>query len=119
MYVDHLPQDSSDRILDVIKSSNLHFNIQETPHSVYITIRKKFVRESPVKMSNHVIGEQNLASLEEANSNLRNDLEEEIDSHTESPIIWKINLRMLKHSLLKNLPSSKQKRKIFNKKSIC
>ena len=90
MYVDHLPQDSSDRILDVIKSSNLHFNIQETPHSVYITIRKKFVRESPVKMSNHVIVAQKLASLEEANSNLRNDLEEEIDSHRESRNIVKI-----------------------------
>ena len=110
MYVDHLPQDSSVRILDVIKSSNIHFNIQETPHSVYITIRKKFVRESPVKMSNHVSVEQNLASLEEANSNLRNDLEEKLTVIESLQIV---------HSLLMNLSSSKQKGKNLKKKSSC
>ena len=37
------PQDSSDIILKSIKNSNLHFIVNETPFSVYITIRKKFL----------------------------------------------------------------------------
>jgi hypothetical protein len=118
MYVDHLPQDSSDRILDVIKSSNLHFNIQETPHSVYITIRKKFVKESPVKMSNHVIVEQKLASLEEANSNIRNYLEEEIDSHRESRNIVKIledKLENAEAQFIEESSKFKAEKEIFEK----
>ena len=38
------PQDSSDVILKSIKNSNLHFNLNETPFSVYITIRKKYLK---------------------------------------------------------------------------
>ena len=37
------PQDSSDFILKNIKNSNLHFISNETPFSVYITLRKKFL----------------------------------------------------------------------------
>ena len=36
------PQDYSDRVLQCVKSSNLHFSISETPFSVHITLRKKF-----------------------------------------------------------------------------
>ena len=87
--VNYWPQDSSDKILDVVKSSNLHFNIQETPHSVYITIRKKFVQEPPVTVPNQIYDQQ-LASLENAYSNLKDNLEEEIDNHTESQKLIKI-----------------------------
>ena len=38
-------QECSDQILQFVKNSNLHFALQETPFSVYITLRKKFVRE--------------------------------------------------------------------------
>ena len=33
-----------DEIVKSVKSSNLHFILQETPHSVYLTIRKKCVK---------------------------------------------------------------------------
>ena len=37
------PQDQSDAVLQCVKSSNLHFAVNETPFSVYITLRKKFI----------------------------------------------------------------------------
>jgi hypothetical protein len=37
------PQNSSDIILNQIKTSNPHFNINETPYSLYITTRKEFL----------------------------------------------------------------------------
>ena len=40
------PQDSCENILQVLKCSNLHFVLQETPHSVYITLRKRFLNNS-------------------------------------------------------------------------
>ena len=39
------PQKLSDGILQCVRSSNLHFTIQETPFSLYITVRKKLFRE--------------------------------------------------------------------------
>ena len=36
-------QDSSDKIVKEIKNSNLHFILNETPFSVYVTIREKFL----------------------------------------------------------------------------
>jgi hypothetical protein len=38
------PQKSSDMILNQIKTSNLHFIANETPYSLYVTIRKKFLK---------------------------------------------------------------------------
>ena len=35
-------QKYSDRVLQCVKASNLHYAVQETPFSVYITLRKKF-----------------------------------------------------------------------------
>ena len=40
-----IAQKCSDQILHFVKNSNLHFALQETLFSVYITLRKKFVRE--------------------------------------------------------------------------
>ena len=41
-----LAQDCSDQVLKCVKDSNLHFVVKETPFSLYITIRKKFVTEN-------------------------------------------------------------------------
>ena len=32
----------NDRVLQCVKDSNLHYAVQETPFSLYITLRKKF-----------------------------------------------------------------------------
>ena len=41
----------SDQVLQCVKSSNLHFAVQVTPFSVYITLRKEFVSD---KIPNYV-----------------------------------------------------------------
>ena len=40
---------SLNQILQVIRKSNLHFSVKETPYSLYISIRKKYNqnREAP------------------------------------------------------------------------
>ena len=38
------PEESSAMILNLIKTSNLHFNENETPYCLYVTIRKKFFK---------------------------------------------------------------------------
>ena len=41
------PKESCERILHQVKSSNLHFILQESPYSVYLTVRKRFVGNAP------------------------------------------------------------------------
>ena len=36
------PQESCDIVLTTIRDSDLHFMVQETPHSLYVTVRKRF-----------------------------------------------------------------------------
>ena len=38
------PSDSCDKILKEVRASNLHFLVQESPFSIYLTIRKKFTK---------------------------------------------------------------------------
>ena len=84
------PQAVSDKILAGIKYSNLQFNKQETPHSLYITIRKKFVREGSSSPSSSEKLKLELKVLEESNNALRYDLADEINNHKESKDIIKI-----------------------------
>ena len=44
------PQDSCDQIIKSVHSSNLHFLVQESPFSVYITVRKKFAIQPQVTL---------------------------------------------------------------------
>ena len=39
-----------ENVLECLKSSNLNFLIQESPYSVYVTIRKRFLKNSPQKI---------------------------------------------------------------------
>ena len=41
------PPESCEKILHQVMSSNLHFILQESPFSIYLTVRKKFVGNSP------------------------------------------------------------------------
>ena len=44
------PQDYCDQILKDVHSSHLHFLVQESPFSLYITLRKKFTTQPQVKL---------------------------------------------------------------------
>ena len=51
-------QKFSDVILNSVRSSNLHFSIHETPFSINITLRKKFINDNikiQAEEPNHVI----------------------------------------------------------------
>ena len=76
------PYETCDQIVQVVKSSNLHFVLQETPHSVYITIRKKFVKEAFAKVEDET--KEKLKYLESAYNDIKHDFAEEINSHQES-----------------------------------
>ena len=59
------PQDQSDAVLQCVKSSNLHFAVNETPFSVYITLRKKFLyRESKKVPAAEAFTESNALKVE-------------------------------------------------------
>ena len=44
MAVDLEPQDVCDQVLQVVRSSQLNFCSQETPYSVFLTLRKSFTK---------------------------------------------------------------------------
>ena len=55
------PQVLSDDIVQLVKTSNLHFVLQETPYSVYITLRKKLLLEdSPFQSVKDYSGSESL-----------------------------------------------------------
>ena len=66
--------ETCDEIVNSVKSSNLHFILQETPHSVYITIRKKFVNEAFSKNDEENNSKQTYISLKSAYENLKTNL---------------------------------------------
>ena len=59
--------ETCDTIVNSVKTSNLHFILQETPNSVYITIRKKYVSEVFSTKKNHE-NERNQMSLSQENA---------------------------------------------------
>ena len=76
--------EACDEVINAIKSSNLHFVLQETPHSVYITIRKKFVNKDFVKISGDTDTRTALRYLEIDHNNLKKDYKEKIATHEEA-----------------------------------
>ena len=76
--------ETCDEIVNSVKSSNLHFILQETPHSVYITIRKKFVNEAFAKNDEENNSKQTYISLKSAYENLKNEFDKEIEDHKEA-----------------------------------
>ena len=72
------PQVECDEIIKCIRSSNLHFSVQETPFSLYVTVRKKLVRndvkaprESEILLNELPITKENCDSLAQKNYDIR------------------------------------------------
>ena len=76
--------EACDEVVNTVKSSNLHFVLQETPHSVYITIRKKFINKEFVKESGDIDTRSALRCLEIDHYDLKKDFEEKIATHEEA-----------------------------------
>ena len=57
------PQDCSDQVIRSIQESCLHYAVSETPYSVYVTIRKKFLRTpNQSKLKNQMLLPSDLTS---------------------------------------------------------
>ena len=86
--------DSVNQVLEALRNSCLHFSAQETPYSLFITVRKKFTTNkndpSPQKLNTKNKEEENcdlrkqFQKLENCLESLRNDLEKEIDDHADT-----------------------------------
>ena len=79
-------RETCDKIVSSVKSSNLHFMLQETPHSVYITIRKKYVNETFAKNNDENKNKQTSVSVsqETVYENLKHESDEENRHHKEA-----------------------------------
>ena len=67
------PQDYCDKILAEIRSSNLHYLVQESPYSVYLTLRKKFTQNVPKVFNSQIssdVNDSTKANLIEAEKEL-------------------------------------------------
>ena len=61
------------KLLDAIKSSQLDFLLQETPYSVFLTIRKKYIKSfKPASKEELFEHESVIEDLKQENENLRN-----------------------------------------------
>jgi hypothetical protein len=61
------------KLLDAIKSSQLDFLLQETPYSVFLTIRKKYIKSfEPASKEELFEHESVIEDLKQENENLRN-----------------------------------------------
>ena len=97
------PQKSSDIILFQTKTSNLHFNVNKTPYSLFITIRKKFLiapfPSTPANQQQQILLDMNLleenASMREYIHKLENELLEAREiMDTTSDKLQKSNLQI-------------------------
>ena len=95
------PQESCEKILHQVKSSNLHFILQESPFSVYLTVRKKFVGNAP-KLREPKIGmateTRSVHHLEAKINDLEETMEEAEAKLTESESIAKLLETKVEHA---------------------
>ena len=87
-----------DEVINAIKSSNLHFVLQETPHSVYSTIRKKFVNKEFV--SGDIDSSAALRNLKIDHNKLKKDFEEKIATNEEALNLCRLLCRVLHENLI-------------------
>ena len=69
------PQEACNEILQVLRCSNLNFLVSESPYSVQICLRKRFLKDTPRPIKKDSSCENNLAAkiqaLEDENKILK------------------------------------------------
>ena len=71
----HDAQIACEKLLTLVRGSDLNFLIQETPYSAFVTIRKSFCRE-PKNCSNNTFDEVGDEKLKVENDTLKSALKE-------------------------------------------
>ena len=72
------PNQICDEILRKVSSSKLNYHINQTPYSVYLTIRKKFIKEYEPINETPIVPEENssyVSALEKENVYIKNEFE--------------------------------------------
>ena len=116
------PQDSCDTILSAVHSSDLHFLVQESPFSMYITLRKKFTSKSTTTVLQTTSRETDLENKINMASDTIRILEDKL-AHAEKELFKESNMfknkknelsgeiNILKESLKKSQAETSQKSK--------
>ena len=106
-------QNSCDVILNSVRASFLNYSCSETPYSLYLTIRKSWVKTSSVS-DNHQFGTRleeldslklKLKSLEDSNESLKIKYDESVNDCEEANI--KVNQLETKLSKFENIANSR------------
>ena len=84
------PQETCDKILAEIRASNLHFMIQESPYSIYLTLRKKYTKNASKHSKIQITTLENHLNQSDEKLELEEDLKKKDTALTESKEIIKI-----------------------------
>ena len=121
------PQDYCDQILKDVHSSHLHFLVQESPFSLYITLRKKFATQPQVKLQERQVDPNHDLKLARDTINI---LEEKL-AETESEFVKESNklkakreefseeIKIVRESLKKSLSEASEKNKVISELKKC
>ena len=109
------PQESCDKILMSLRDSNLHFLIQESPYSAYLTIRKRFSKNPVQKTSK----DKNENLSENEIHNLTQEIYtkgQKIDALNQEIVTLKAENETLNQQAVKNTKEMKNMNKVRNEK---
>ena len=118
------PQDYCDQILKSVHSSSLHFLVQESPFSLYITLRKKFATNPPVKVHDSQDAKEDSTNELKLARDTINIFEEKL-AHTEREFVKESNklkskreefseeTKMVRESLKKSQNEASDKNKVI------
>ena len=105
------PQNNSDEVLQCVRDSDLHFVINETPFSVYITLRKRFVKGNTQKHTDQAISEAEILKVQLQSTIQKNEYLVEKIKQLEDLVEEKLceikNRDDLVHELVANLDEAK------------
>ena len=102
------------KLLDGIKSSQLDFLLQETPYSVFLTIRKKYIKNfKPASKDELFENESVIEDLKQENENLRNVAKEitiENEANKNKVTVLEKRLEQAEEDMLKHLENEKNQK---------
>ena len=112
-------ENTCNSLLQNIRTSGLNFNCQETPFSIYVTLRKSFVQPrtntksfpdfKPVVVQEHFTTDSQFSEVKvehkkQAYDNVKNDLEDAIDElETKNKVIEDLEIVKIKQLRRKSL----------------
>ena len=107
------PNNASDKILHCVRASNLHYSVQETPFSLYITVRKKPIKDGIEAFSENELLKTELQQMKQKYSELRNLLDKsEKEKNDYEKLKHEYNLKLekatreIKEALAKSIDTS-------------